>query len=325
MYSRIKVEEEKKLDQETLEQLLGEREEDFRKRSLSPNTRRGYENDWKDFTAWCAEHGAESLPATAATLKRYFADRSSTLAKASLTRRIAAISRYHQWAEQQSPTTDPGFRAIMAGIRRTKTDTPAAKEALLAEDLIEILGQIPDHTPQGQRDRALLLLGFTAALRRSELVALDRADVRITGQGIVLTIRQSKTDQEGAGVEVGVPRGRKPETCPVKQLEAWLVTAKITDGPIFRQIRKGGEVLPGRLSDRAVALIVKRYVGHAGFSSENYSGHSLRAGLATSAALAGSNERQIMQQTRHKSERMVRVYIRKGSLFNDNVVEGLGF
>ncbi len=215
MYSHINDGELGKLDQEDLERLLDEREEKVRKRALSPNSRRGYANDWKDFTAWCVERGSESLPATAATLKRYFTYRSSSLAKASLTRRDRRHPTLPPVGEQSSPTTDPGFRAIMASIRRTKTDPPAAKEALLAEDLIVLFGQIPDHTPQGQRDRALLLLGFSAALRHSELVALDRKDVRITGKGIVLTIRNSKTDQEAAGAEIGVPHGRNPETCPV--------------------------------------------------------------------------------------------------------------
>jgi len=187
------------------------------------------------------------------------------------------------------------------------------------------LAELDESTAQGLRDRALLVVGFTGALRRSELVALNYEDIRWTREGMVLHIRSSKTDQEGQGSEVGIPLGRKPGTCPVRLLKAWLDFAKIKSGPVFRPIKKGGAIEEGRLGDRSVALIVKRTVGHTGFSGEEFSGHSLRAGLATSAALAGQHERDIMQQTRHKSEKMVRRYIRKGSLFQGNVVDSLGF
>jgi integrase len=213
----------------------------------------------------------------------------------------------------------------MAGVRRKKTDPQVVKRPLVASDLFEILKQLDEETAQGLRDRALLVVGFTGALRRSELVALDVEHLRWTREGMVLHIRSSKTDQEGQGTEVGIPYGRKPSTCPVRILKAWLEFAKIESGPVFRPVTKGGRVGKSRLGDRSVALIVKRTVGHTGYSAEEFSGHSLRAGLATSAALAGQPERDIMQQTRHKSEKMVRRYIRKGSLFLGNVVDALGF
>jgi site-specific recombinase XerD len=311
------------MDVASFEKILDQREQEALDKSLAENTRRAYESDWRDFSSWCAALGAEPLPASVTTLKRYFIDRSSSLSKATLTRRIASISRSHRENGHVSPTIDPGFRRVMSGLRKMNPVPQAAKNALLDEDLIEILEQVDDDTPQGKRDRALLLIGFTAALRRSELVALDRDDICITREGVALTLRHSKTDQEGEGVKIGIPRGNKPATCAVTQLAAWLATLNIESGPVFRRILKNGVILPKRLTDHAVAVIVKRYVGHAGFSKEHFSGHSLRAGLATSAALAGKSERQIMQQTRHKSERMVRVYIRNGSLFKDNVVHGL--
>ena len=175
------------------------------------------------------------------------------------------------------------------------------------------------------RDRALLILGFTGALRRSELVALDFEDVHHSPDGISLILRWSKTDQEGQGEKVSIPKGKKPATCPVTMLRQWLEFANIKSGPIFRPIRQNGRILPSRLTDRSVALIVKRHVGHAGFDAAEFSGHSLRAGLATSAAKAGQSERSIMKQTRHKSEKMVRRYIREGTLFEDNVVSSLDF
>ena len=312
-------------DLEAFERRLAEGETAARKKSVADNTRRGYDSDWRDFTAWCALHNAAPLPADAITVKRYFIDRQASLSKATLARRIAAISRIHKEAGQMSPTTDPAFRLVMSGIRRMKKgETTGAKKALMTEDLKEILEQIDDDTPKGKRDRAILLVGFAAALRRSELVALDREDIRFTREGLVLTLRGSKTDQESKGVEIGVPRGRKPATCPVLQLETWLGELGIPKGPIFRPIRKDGKILEGRLDGGSVARLVKRYVGYAGFEAKDFSGHSLRAGLATSAAMAGRSERQIMEQTRHKSEKMVRIYIRKGSLFTDNVVDSLG-
>lgn len=303
--------------------MIEQREREALEKSLSKNTRRAYESDWKDFEDWCRIHGDSSLPASVATLKGYFLDRSEELSKATLARRIAAICRSHKENRHDSPTVDPRFRSIMAGIRKTKQGAQRAKQALLVEDLTEILEQIDNMTTKGKRDQALLLIGFTAALRRSELVALDKEDLRFTSDGIIIKVRHSKTDEEGVGEEVGIPRGRKPATCAVTKLKAWLDTLNIERGPIFRRILKNGVILQDRLSDHAVATIVKSYVGHAGFSPKEYSGHSLRAGLATSAALAGQSYGQIMQQTRHKSEKMVRVYIRKGSLFKDNVVNSL--
>ena len=176
----------------------------------------------------------------------------------------------------------------------------------------------------GTRDRALLLVGFSSACRRSELVGLDHQDVQPTSDGLVLTLRRSKTDQEGAGRSIGVPYGSDPNTCPVRSLAAWLDASGITAGPIFRPINRHGHVGSSRLSDRSVALIVKKYAAAAGLGPQHYSGHSLRAGLATSAAAAGASERAIMAQTGHRSAAMVRRYIRDGSLFRENAAAVVG-
>ncbi len=301
---------------------------ELRSHALAANSQRGYAADWRNFSAWCVAQGREALPASPETAGLYMADRSATLANASLTRAIAAISRHHREAGFHSPTQDARFRQLMAGIRRKNRAPQDAKQALLVEDLFEILKQIPGlgkSEAVEHRDRALLVIGFCGALRRSELVNLDVEDIRWAPEGIILTLRWSKTDQAADGVEIGIPKGRKRATCPVTILRRWLDYAKITSGPIFRPVRQNAVVLNRRLTDASVALIVKRHVGHAGFAADAFSGHSLRAGLATSAAEAGQNEREIMNQTRHKSEKMVRRYIRKGSLFQGNVVGGLGF
>jgi integrase len=175
----------------------------------------------------------------------------------------------------------------------------------------------------GVRDRALLLVGFAGAFRRSELVSLDRPDLEFTKDGLTVMLRRSKSDQEGQGRKVGIPYGSNPETCPVRALQAWLEAAAITDGPVFRGVTRHGKV-QGRLSGYAVALIVKRYAAVGGLDPSRYAGHSLRAGLATAAAIGGASERSIMNQTGHKSITMVRRYIRDGNLFRENAAAKTG-
>jgi integrase len=176
----------------------------------------------------------------------------------------------------------------------------------------------------GTRDRALLLIGFAGAFRRSELVGLNVEDASFTGDGLVVTLPRSKTDQEGEGRKVGIPYGSNPATCPVRSLRAWIETAGITAGPLFRSVNRYGRVQPGRLSDKAVALIVKRYAQASGRDARTFSGHSLRVGLVTAAAMAGASERAIMNQTGHRSTVMVRRYIRDASLFRDNAAARAG-
>jgi integrase len=201
-----------------------------------------------------------------------------------------------------------------AGIRRTLGKAQNAKPPTLVDDLKRMLEKLPA-TRLGLRDRALLLLGFAGAFRRSELVSLDVADLEFTRAGLVVTRRKSKTDQEGRSRRLGVPYGSSEQTYPVRSLQAWLESARITDGPVFRALDRFQRVQPGRLSDKAVALVVKRRAKAVRLDPARYAGHSLRAGLATSAAAAGASRRVIMSQTGHRSADMVRRYIREGSLF----------
>src|SRR3954470_7552764 len=184
----------------------------------------------------------------------------------------------------------------------------------------------------GIRDRALLLLGSAGASRRSELVAVDvdAADAARAGHieigraGITVRLMRSKTDQEGQGQAFGIPFGAKPATCPVRVVQAWIKAAGIQSGPLFRSVNRHGQVSADRLSDKGVALVVKRCAEAAGLDPAKFAGHSLRAGLATSAAMAGVEERVIMSQTRHRSTTMVRRYIREGSLFRENAAGKVG-
>jgi integrase len=210
----------------------------------------------------------------------------------------------------------------MAGIRRTKGTAQQGKDPLLTEDVRAIAAALPEGL-LGVRDRALLLLGFAGAFRRSELVSLNAEDVTFTGDGLVILLRRSKTDQEGEGRKVGIPYGSHPETCPVRALRVWLDALGITEGPLFRSVQHG-RIQPGRLCDEAVALMVKRHAKALGKDARRFAGHSLRAGLVTSAAIAGVSERSIMRQTGHRSHAILQRYIRDASLFRENAAGRVG-
>ncbi len=295
---------------------------DYAQQAKSANTRRAYRSDWADFAGWCQAHGLAALPAAPATVALYLTSAAERCKPATLTRRLTAISQAHQAAEHPSPTTSATVRAVAAGIRRAKGTAQQGKAAAVTDEVRAMVAALPP-TLVGRRDRALLLLGFAGAFRRSELVALDVADVVRTRDGLVVTLRKSKTDQEGAGRRVGIPYGGHPQSCPVRALEDWLAAAGIGTGPLFRGLRNDGALM-GRLSDKGVARVVQRRAAAVGLDPKRYGGHSLRAGLATAAVAAGKSERAIMAQTGHKSVPMVRRYIREGDLFRENAAAGLG-
>jgi len=297
--------------------------QDYARLSRATNTQRAYRADWADFSAWCAGHGQPALPATPQTVLLYLTDAAQRCKVSTLQRRLTTISQAHKAERHPSPTGDPAVRAVWAGIKRAKGTAQHGKTAAVTEDLRRMVRALPQTSTIGKRNRALLLLGFAGAFRRSELVGLDIADVVVTGDGLVVTLRRSKTDQEGAGRTVGIPYGSDPTTCPVRATTGWIAAAGLTAGPLFRSITRHGKV-QGRLSDWAVAQVVKTAATGAGLDPALYAGHSLRAGLATAAAQAGVSERAIMAQTGHKSLPMVRKYIRAGSLFQDNAAAKVG-
>ena len=292
--------------------------------STAENSKRAYTADWRDFTAWCDERQLASLPAEPGTLAAYLAQLADDNYKVStIERRLSSISKAHRLAEYPNPAKTEQIHLVMKGIRRALGSAQTQKAPAVTEVIRAMVDALPAGLA-GVRDRALLLLGFAGAFRRSELVSLDVADLQLTGAGLVVTLRRSKTDQAGQGSTKGIPLGSNPATCPVRAVRAWLDTAELVSGPIFRPIDRHGNITPSRLSGHAVARIVKRSAQRAGLEVADFSGHSLRAGLATAAAAAGVSERSIMAQTGHKSERMVRKYIRRGSLFRDNAAGGVG-
>ena len=284
--------------------------------SLAENSRRAYLSDLGEFERW-----GGSIPASAETVAAYLAARADTLAVASLVRHVASISKAHEARGLTNPTRSELVRSTLRGIRRTKGCGQREARPLLRDDLLLALDATGDRL-KDIRDRAVLLLGFGAALRRSELVALDVADIEHVRQGIVLTLRKSKTDQDGRGRKIGIPHGRG-RWCPVAALDAWLAASGIAEGAIFRPVDRHGRFHDARLSGEAIALVVRGRVAAAGLDPTRYSGHSLRAGLATSAAQAGVPTWRIRAQTRHASDAMLARYIRDGELFTDNAAGAL--
>lgn len=305
-------------------QALDELLRDYLAGSMAPNTIRAYRSDWKHFTAWCDDRGYVSLPAAPEAVAYYVTALGDSHKPSTLTRRVSAIAQAHGVAGHESPTHSALVRKALSGIRRAKGTAPDAKAPVTVEDLRAITR---DHLPEGAkgtRDRALLLIGFAGAFRRSELAGIDREHVDFVSEGVVITLPKSKTDQEGAGRKVAIQSGNDADTCPVRALRAWLTAAGIDSGPVFRPVNRHGQVGSARLTGKSVALVVKHYMARIGKDEAAYAGHSLRAGLATAAALAGVQERDIMRQTGHKSVDMVRRYIRDGNLFRNNVSGSIG-
>ena len=296
---------------------------EFARHSKAENTLRGYRADWRDFCGWCESHAASPLPASPETVAAYIAECAGRLKVGSIQRRLNAIAEAHKALGLESPTHHAMVTNTMKGIRRTKGTAPVQKTPTLTDD-IRAMVDATDTGIIGIRDRALLLLGFAGAFRRSELVGLDISDCAFGKDGLTVTLRRSKTDQDGAGRKIGIPYGSNPETCPVRTVQTWIEQADIADGPLFRSIHRHGRIQPGRLAGADVARIVKKLAVRAGLDPAKYAGHSLRAGHATAAAIAGASERSIMNQTGHRSVQMVRRYIRDGSLFRENSAGKLG-
>jgi site-specific recombinase XerD len=296
---------------------------EFIRASKADNTLRGYKSDWREFSAWSEAHGIRSLPASPESVASYIAECAGHLKPGSIQRRLNAIAEAHKAVGLESPTHAPIVVNTMKGIRRTKGTAPTQKAPTLIDN-IRAMVDATDAGIIGARDRALILLGFAGAFRRSELVGLNLEDCVFGKDGLTVTLRRSKIDQDGAGRKIGIPYGSNPETCPVRILQAWIELAGINAGPLFRSVSRFARLQPGRLSGTDVARVVKKLADRVGLDAAKYAGHSLRAGHATSAAIAGASERSMMRQTGHRSAQMVRRYIRDGSLFRENSAGKLG-
>lgn len=236
-------------------------------------------------------------------------------------RRLASLSKAHRTMGANDPCKSELVAATMRGIRRTLGTAQRQAAAILRDDLFSMVDQLGNR-PKDIRDRALLLLGFATAMRRSEIAALDIADIEFITKGMLVTLRRSKTDQEGQGRKIAVPFGRT-RYCPVTALKAWLEVLDQTSGPIFICINKHGHILDRRVSGEAISLVVKTRIARAGYDATLFSGHSLRAGFATSAAQAGASSYKIRQTTGHRTEASLARYVRDTDLFTDAAITRL--
>jgi integrase len=278
--------------------------------SLSDNSRTAYQSDLKHFIAW-----GGLIPCTTELIVNYLAAHASFHAVATLNRRLVSIGKAHTSQGMKSPTNTDLVKAVMRGIRRThgvaqKQVSPALKEDVLA--MVNGLTGI-----KGTRDRALLLIGFAGAFRRSELVALNVEDVQFEKRGLIVHLSRSKTDQDGQGRTVAIPYARGA-VCAVHALQVWLDASGITTGKILRSVNRHGKISEAELSPQAVATVVKERAKAVGLDPTKYSGHSLRAGLVTSAAQMGVSSWKIRAQTGHTSDAMLARYIRDANIFVDN-------
>jgi integrase len=282
----------------------------------APATLRAYAADLANFEAWCGKHGLPPMPATPEIVGAYLAAAGEGYAMPTLRRRVAAIARACGVAGHPLDTKHPAVRETLRGIARTHGGRSRRAAALTTTE-IRKLSRACGADLAGARDRALFLLGFAGALRRSELVGLDVAHVTWTGDGLTLLIERSKTDQEAEGAEIAIPRGRSDETCPVAALQSWLAAAEITAGPLFRKVNRGGMVETARLSPDAVRQILLKRAAQAGLQgtlAEPVSPHGLRAGFVTTAYRNGVPDEEIMGHTRHRSLTTMRSYVRRAKL-----------
>jgi integrase len=289
--------------------------EAFARAEKAHATIRAYRSDAALFDAWCGTHGIlQAVPAEPGAVASFIAAEAARGVSAStIGRRISAISYAHRLTGLPDPTSTEVVRRVLRGIRRAIGTAPRQKAPATAETIVAMLQHVPAGLA-GKRDRALLVLGFSGALRRSELVALDVVDLTPDRDGLRLRIRHSKTDQERLGHEIAIPHGRHLR--PVEAMEDWLQSAGIEDGPVFRPVSRSGRVRGAeRLTAKSVGTIVKIYAARVGLKVDDFSGHSLRSGFVTSAADRDVSESRIMDVTRHKDSRTVRTYIRRANLF----------
>jgi len=293
---------------------------DYALAEKSAATRRAYRSDFAIFNTWCAGRALDPIPAAPETVAAFIADQANAGFRAStLGRRVAAIAYAHALAGLEPPTSSKAVRVVLGGARRKIGTRPTQKAPATAERIAAMLADLPD-TLTGKRNHALIALGFAGAFRRSELIALEVTDLAFEAEGVRIHIRHSKTDQEGRGQEIAIPRGSK--LLPVNAVQDWLKAAKIEDGPVFRSIDRHGRIGTA-LSAQSVALIVKWHAETAGLDPRDFAGHSLRAGFLTSAAEAGADVLRMMEVSRHKRVETVQGYVRRANGFKGHA--GAGF
>ena len=291
----------KSLELETLKNLRS---------SKASNTLRAYKSDYKDFASFCLKNGFKPMPSEPKIISLYLTYLSKSCKFSTLKRRLASISVIHRLSGHYIDTKHPMITENLMGIKRVKGSHQKAKKPILINELKLIVNAIDKDKNEKNRfkNKALILVGFAGGFRRSELVAIVNEDVDFVPEGVKIFVKRSKTDQSGEGMTKGIPYFLNANYCPVISLKNWIEKSEIKSGKIFN------------MSDKSVALTVKKYTALVGLDSNKYSGHSLRSGFATSAAELGAEERSIMAMTGHKTTQMVRRYIQEANLFKNNAL-----
>jgi len=291
----------KSLELETLKNLRS---------SKASNTLRAYKSDYKDFAVFCLKNGFKPMPSESKIISLYLTYLSKSCKFSTLKRRLASISVIHKLSGHYIDIKHPMITENLMGIKRAKGSHQKAKKPILINELKLIINFIDKDKNETLKfkNRALILVGFAGGFRRSELVAIDYEDIDFVTEGVKIFVKRSKTDQSGEGMTKGIPYFSNPIYCPVISLKNWLEKSEIKSGKIFN------------ISDKNVALTIKKYTALAGLDSNKYSGHSLRSGFATSTAELGAEERSIMAMTGHKTTQMVRRYIQEANLFKNNAL-----
>ena len=292
----------KKLEDETLKNL---------KNSKSQNTHRAYASDFRHFKNFCIDNNVKYLPSDPRIISLYLTKLAKTSKFSTLKRRIASISVIHKMKGHYLDTKHPIIIENLLGIKRVNGSNQKAKKPILINDLKLIINVI-DETKQVNkrkiRDKAIILVGFSGGFRRSELVNIEYEDIEFVNEGVKIVIKRSKTDQSGEGMTKAIPYFDNKSFCPVISLKNWIDNSEAKSGKIFD------------ISDKSVALIIKKYASLSGLDPNKYGGHSLRSGFATSTAESGAEERNIMAMTGHKTTQMVRRYIQEANLFKNNAL-----
>jgi integrase len=293
--------------------------------AAAPATLRAYKADWAHYAAWCAEKDFIPVPAKPATVGAYLASMAESHAPTTIRRRLLAIGKMHRFNDLPWNAAHRDIQAPLQGVLRTH-GRPVQKAAALSLAMLRQLLATCDASARGRRDRALLLFGFAGALRRSELVALQVEDVALVAGGVRLRIARGKTDQAGQGAEIGLPRGRHVETCPLLAFEAWQAVAQRRAGPLFRRISTADTIADTGLHPDAVRRILAHRVQLAGLTLEGFdrlSAHALRVGFITEAYTKGVRDEDIMRHTRHRDLRTMRGYVQRAGLVNESPAAAL--
>jgi site-specific recombinase XerD len=281
------------------------------KSSKSANTIRAYKSDFNHFIDFCKKNNFKALPADPKIVSFYITHLSSNSKVSTLKRRLASISVIHKIKGHYIDIKHPLIIENLMGIQRKKGVFQKSKNPILINELKEIINvieKLEKKEIKKARDKALILIGFSGGFRRSELVSIEIEDLEFTKEGIKIFIKRSKTDQSGEGMIKAIPYFKDKNFCPIYFLKKWIEISKINKGLIFD------------ISDKMVAILIKKYLSAAGFDPKKYSGHSLRSGFATVAADSGADEKSIMTMTGHKTTQMVRRYIKESNLFKNNAL-----